>query len=82
MKGNMINKYFIIFACLVTALTVSAQLEMTFPSDEGVEIGLDDAFYFGDPDTDGSWRIIRCGANLQFQLRIGETWTMKSEITP
>jgi hypothetical protein len=47
-----------------------------------IEIGSGDAFYFGDPDTDGSWRITRSGSNLIFQRRESGTWVTKDTMTP
>jgi len=47
-----------------------------------IEIGSSNAFYFGDPETDGTWRIIRNGSNLEFQLRESGGWTTKDSITP
>ncbi|MCK5833712.1 hypothetical protein KAH81_08590, partial [bacterium] len=47
-----------------------------------IEVGATDAFYFGDPTTDGTWRIIRVGTDLQFQLRVGGAWVNKMGITP
>lgn len=40
-----------------------------------VELASNNAFYLGDPNTDGSWRIIRSGANLVFQSRKSGFWT-------
>jgi hypothetical protein len=36
----------------------------------------------GDPNTDGSWRLIGSGDNLVIQRRESSTWTTKSTITP
>lgn len=51
-------------------------------SENGAEVNSDEAFYLGDPDTDGSWRIIRDGNNLVHQRRESSTWTTKDTITP
>ena len=40
-----------------------------------VELASNNAFYLGDPNTDGSWRIIRSGNNLVFQSRQSGVWT-------
>lgn len=40
------------------------------------------AVYFGDPDTDDSWRIIRSGNNLAFERREAGVWVEKSAVTP
>jgi len=40
------------------------------------------AFYFGDENTDGTWRIIRVNNNLEFQRRENGVWETKSTITP
>jgi len=40
------------------------------------------SFYFGDANTDGTWRIIRVGNNLEFQRRESGTWVTKSTMIP
>jgi len=40
------------------------------------------AYYFGDIETNGSWRIIRDGNNLVHQRLETGTWTTKNTITP
>ncbi len=45
-------------------------------SDEGK------AFYFGDPNTEGTWRIIRTGDNLSFQRLESGEWVFKLTINP
>ena len=45
-----------------------------------IEIGSTNAFYMGDPTTDGSWRIIKNGANLEFQNRIDGVWITANTI--
>ena len=40
------------------------------------------AFYIGDPDTDGSWRIIISGDNLNTEKREGGVWVVKAETMP
>jgi len=47
-----------------------------------VEVGSTDAFYFGDPSTDGSWRIVRDGNDLSFERRELGTWVFKMKINP
>lgn len=51
-------------------------------SEVGAEVNSDEAFYLGDPGTDGSWRIIRDGANLVFQVKVSGAWVTKDTITP
>ena len=51
-------------------------------SDGGVEVNSDEAFYLGDPGTDGTWRIIRDGNNLVHQRRESGVWVTKHTITP
>jgi hypothetical protein len=41
-----------------------------------------DAFYFGDPTTNGSWRIKRDGNDLSFERRESGTWVFKMKINP
>ncbi len=47
-----------------------------------VQIDEENAFYWGDKDTDGSWRTIRVGDNLENQRRESGTWVYKSKSTP
>lgn len=37
--------------------------------------------YWGDPDTDGSFRIWKDGSSLKIQIRVGGVWTDRDEIT-
>lgn len=46
-----------------------------------VEIGSTNAFYLGDPTTDGSWRIIRSGDDLLMQQRESGVWNTKQTIS-
>lgn len=39
-------------------------------------------YYIGDPDTDGSWRIMVSSDNLTFQRRELGVWVEKSAVTP
>jgi hypothetical protein len=41
-----------------------------------------DTVYFGDPDTDGSWRIYFDGTDLLIQSRESGTWTTQGRFTP
>ncbi len=50
--------------------------------DGDIEVDASNAFYFGDPTTDGTWRIIRSGTNLVFQLREGGAWVTKNTMSP
>lgn len=60
------------------------------PSDPPIQVGgfslvdsdislssASNAFYFGPPDVDGTWRIIRNGSNLEFQRRITGSYVMQ-----
>ncbi len=38
--------------------------------------------YFGDPNTNGTWRITISGANLAVQLLTGGVWVEKALFTP
>lgn len=44
--------------------------------------GAANALYFGDPTTEGSWRIIRSGNNIVHQRLESSTWVTKQTITP
>ncbi|GIV32718.1 MAG: hypothetical protein KatS3mg031_0253 [Chitinophagales bacterium] len=41
-----------------------------------------DAFYFGDPAVDGTWRIVRNGSNLSFERKESGVWVQKSVMAP
>lgn len=47
-----------------------------------IETGSANAFYFGDPTTDGSWRIVRDGNDLSFERRETGTWVFKMKLNP
>lgn len=47
-----------------------------------IETGAANAFYFGDPSTDGTWRIIRDGDDLSFERRESGTYVFKMKINP
>lgn len=47
-----------------------------------IETGDANAFYFGDPTTDGTWRIMRSGNNLVFQRLESGVWVTKTAMTP
>lgn len=46
-----------------------------------VEIGSADAYYMGDPTTDGTWRMVRSGNNLIFQRRESGSYVTKDTIS-
>jgi len=58
--------------------TTSSQLDVA----GDIETGSANAFYFGDPSTDGSWRIVRDGNDLSFERRETGTWTFKMKLNP
>jgi hypothetical protein len=62
----------------VGAATASSKLDVN----GDIETGSGNALYFGDPNTDGSWRIIRIGVNLEIQRRESSVWTTKDTISP
>ena len=39
-----------------------------------------DAFYWGDPDTDGTWRATRTTTGLKFEKRVSGSWEYMMEI--
>jgi hypothetical protein len=41
-----------------------------------------DTFYFGDPNTDGSWRLYYDGTNLLIQVRVSGSWQTEATFTP
>lgn len=49
---------------------------------DSLELASDEAVYFGDRNTNGSWRIIRSGNNLLIQRLETSVWTTKDTITP
>lgn len=50
--------------------------------DGDIEVTDTDAFYFGDPSTNGSWRIVRDGNDLSFERRELGSWVFKMRINP
>lgn len=49
-----------------TGLPIKSYCDVAIPSDK--------AYYLGDPDTDGSWRVQNDTGNLTFQKRVSGTW--------
>lgn len=47
-----------------------------------IETGAANAFYFGDPTTDGTWRIVRDGDDLSFERRETGSYVFKMKINP
>lgn len=45
-----------------------------------IEVVSTGAHYFGDPTTDGSWRIVRSGNDLVIERRVAGSWVTKSTI--
>lgn len=45
-------------------------------------VGGEEYLYFGDENTDGSWRLIIDGDNLAIQKRESGVWVEKSSFTP
>jgi len=58
----------LVLAMSAVVVTVDSDVEVSG------YVETDDAFYLGDPDTDGSWRVIRDGADLVFERRDGGIW--------
>jgi len=46
-----------------------------------IETGDGNAFYFGDPAADGSWRVVRSFNDLVFQKRVSSIWVTKGSIS-
>ena len=42
----------------------------------------DEALYLGDPNTEGSWRIVRDGDNLSFERYESSIWVSKGANLP
>ncbi len=51
-------------------------------ADNTVETSEAGMFYWGDPSTDGTWRLTRQGDNLVVQRRESSSWVTKSTFTP
>jgi len=49
--------------------------------DDGVEVKSDKAYYLGDSDTDGTWRMIRSGDDLLMQQRESSVYVTKQTIS-
>ena len=69
-----------------SAFFTSIGLNVTSPSSAldvsgDIELGDSDAIVLGDPNTDGSWRIIRNGNDLVFQRRESAAWVTKQTIS-
>ena len=47
-----------------------------------VILNIDNGFYFGPKDSDGTWRIIRVGANIELQVRTSGAWVYQGRWTP
>lgn len=62
--------------------TASLNVNGSITAVGSVDVGNTEAFYMGDPNTNGSWRIIRSGNNLNFERREGGVWVAKTAILP
>lgn len=62
----------------VTDVKTSGKLTV----DDDVVIASTNAFYLGDPNTDGSWRIVQDGTDLSFEKRESGAWVFKMKINP
>ncbi len=50
--------------------------------DKATVISVSNALYFGPKNTDGTWRIIRVGANIELQVRTAGAWVYQGRWTP
>lgn len=57
------------------------QWRLIFQDLSTIQVDPDGFIYFGNKDTDGSWRIGRSGNDWNWQRRESGTWTAKGEIT-
>lgn len=55
---------------------------LTGKQSDDVVVKSTDAFYLGDPNVDGSWRVTRSGNNLVRQRRESGSWVTKGTDTP
>jgi hypothetical protein len=62
-------------------ITLTAEGSYIEFASNGAFVESDKAYYFGDPDDDDSWRIIRDGTALAMQRKESSTWVTKSTIT-
>jgi hypothetical protein len=53
-----------------------------YRKDEAIEVPTGSAFYFGDSNTEGTWRIIMIGNDLSIQRYESSVWVDKTIITP
>ena len=60
----------------------AAQAAAELAASEAQAIAVAGVFYFGDPVTDGTWRIYKDGANLKIQLRVTGSWETRDTFTP
>jgi hypothetical protein len=80
--SGAIGGYFTISSATGTALatgTGRVGIGLSVPSSKldvlgDIEIGSSDAFFLGDPDTNGSWKIQRNGNDLSFYRRESGSW--------
>jgi hypothetical protein len=61
-----------LYYSLVTGITIDS---------DGVIVASDDAFYIGAKATDGTWRIVRNGNDLEIQRRESGSYVMKGKIS-
>ena len=47
-----------------------------------IQTGSANAFYFGDPSVNGTWRILRSGDNLVYERRESGSWVTKLSMQP
>ena len=45
-----------------------------------LQVAVNDMVYFGDPNTDGTYRIYNDGSSLRIQLRVAGAWEDKDVI--
>ena len=72
------NGYF--SGTLSASQTITANSNIVANGD--INAGSGSSFYFGDPNTDGSWRITLNCNNLSFDHRENGNWVSKSMVTP
>ena len=72
MEGGVVSPNWIGF--LLSVISSTPQYDEVHSPDTG-------AVYFGDSETDGSWRITRSGNDLVIQRRESGSWVTKSTIS-
>ena len=79
-SGNTIST-FNTSADVLNAVYSSGSTSLNISISSDLKIPLSKSLYFGNENTDGSWRILVVGDDLEIQKRVAGTWVLKTEIS-